>query len=177
MIKINLLPQKPKKDALKLDLYLFLIVLFVTLLVFGGIYLKNAKDISTYKGMVQQVKQEISSLEGIYKEYLAMEKEKKEIKRRIAAIDQIKTGRGLAARILYDLSNLTKENVWITNFRKNENMFQLEGRSLENESISELIENLSKIPYIKDIELKNVQEVPEGMLRVKSFLITGKISL
>lgn len=177
MIKINLLPGKAKKNLFKIDLYLFLVVMFITLLAFGGIYYTNAKDISDYNQKIENTKKEIANLQKIYKEFLTMEQEKKEIQRRIKAIDSIKEGRALSARILYDLASTIKENVWLRNFRKVENKFELDGRSLESESISGLVENLSRIPYIKNVELRNVEDATEGGVTVKRFIISGDIVL
>jgi Tfp pilus assembly protein PilN len=177
MIKINLLPGKAKKDLLKIDLYLFFSVVIINIIIFGGIYYINAKDISDYKIKIENTKKEIASLQTIYKEYLAMEQEKKEIQRRIKAIDGIKEGRALSPRILYDLTSTIKDNVWLKSFKKTDDKFELDGRSLENESISVLVESLSKIPYIKNIELKNVQDAVEEGITVKQFIISGDLVL
>jgi Tfp pilus assembly protein PilN len=177
MIKINLLPGKAKKDLLKIDLYLFFLIMIINLFIFGGIYYVNARDISSCKNKIENAKKEIASLQNIYKEYLTIEHEKKEIQRRIKAIDGIKEGRGLSARILFDLTSVIKDNVWLTGLRKTENKFELDGYSLENESISTLIENLSKIPYIKNVELKNITDTIQQGVTIKRFIISGDLVL
>ncbi len=177
MIRINLLPEKAKKDVFKYDLIMLLSCVVLALMVFGGIYYYNMNEISKRKAMIEDTKKEIQKLQQIYKEYLAMQKEKQEIQRRIKAIDSIKEGRALAARTVYDLAGAIKSNVWIKSFKKTDNKFELDGRSLENESISDLVETLSKIPYIKNVELKSVGEALEEGVTVKSFVIYGDISL
>ncbi|HBA56174.1 MAG TPA: hypothetical protein DCZ04_17445 [Syntrophorhabdus aromaticivorans] len=106
-----------------------------------------------------------------------MEREKKEIQRKIQAIDGLKEGRALAARTLYDLSSQVKESLWLTSFKKTDNRFEMEGRSVENEAISSLMESLSKVPYMRAIELKSVQETTEQGIVLKKFVIQGNISL
>jgi Tfp pilus assembly protein PilN len=106
-----------------------------------------------------------------------MEREKKEIQRRITAINKVKDGRILAARTLYDLTNSIQESVWLKSFKKTDNKFELEGRSLGTEVVSDFVDSISKIPYIKDVELKNVQDVTEEGLILKKFIIVGNISL
>lgn len=178
MIRINLLPAKTKKDLFKHDLYMFFSVMVIALLAFGGLYYCNTNETTKRKTMIENTKKEIHNLQQTYKEYLAMEQEKKEIQRRIKAIDSIKEGRVLAARTLYDLSGIMKDNVWIKSFRKTEDKFELEGRSLENESISMLVEALSKVPYIRNVELKVVEDAPmEDDFVLKKFVIYGDISL
>ena len=116
-------------------------------------------------------------MQNIYKEYLTIDQQKKEIQRRIKAIDSIKESRALSARALFDLTSLIKDNVWLKTFKKTEDKFEIEGRSLENESISNLIETLSKVPYLKNIELRNVEDAVEEGVAVKKFVIFGDITL
>lgn len=177
MIRINLLPKKPAKSVFKLDLYIFVLVAIINGLVIAGIYLSNSREIANYQTMIESAKKEIASLDGIYKEYLRIEKEKKEIGDRIKTIEGLKKGRALAARILYDLSDVVKENVWLRTLRRDDDRFELEGRSLENESISDFMETLAKIPYLKNVELRNVEDLVEGGIAVKKFVIYGNISL
>jgi Tfp pilus assembly protein PilN len=149
----------------------------IALLVFGGSYYYNMNEIAKSKTMIENTKKEIQNLQQIYKEYRAMEQEKKEIQRRIVAIDSIKEGRALAARTMYDFSSIIKDNVWIKSFKKTEDKFMLEGRSLENESISTLVEALSKVPYIRNVELKGVEDTTEEGVVLKKFVINGDMFL
>ena len=177
MIRINLLPKKVRKEAIKSDIALFVLLLVVAFVLGAGIYLKNAAQIAHLKTDVARTKQSIASMEKFYKEYLALEKQKKEMSARISLIEKIKEGRGLAARILYDLPLLVKDSIWLKRFKKDEGRFDLEGRALENESVSDFVEKLSKIPYAKDVELKSVEDVTEEGVVVKKFLVQGNLSL
>jgi Tfp pilus assembly protein PilN len=177
MIKINLLPKKPIGTAFKYEIHVFFLIIILNLLTIGLIYSINARTISNLKTKIEQAKTEIASLDPIYKEYLSMEQEKKEIQRRIQAIDTIKQGRALAARTLYDLTSIVKESLWLKSFKKNENRFELEGRSVENEAISSFVESLSKVPYLSGVELKSVEDAAEEGLVLKKFIIQGNISI
>lgn len=177
MIKINLLPKKTIRTAFKYEIHVLLLIFILNLLTIGLIYSINARAISNLKTTIEQAKKEIASLDPIYKEYLSMEQEKKEIQRRIQAIDTIKQGRALAARTLYDLTSIVKESLWLKSFKKNENRFELEGRSVENEAISSFVESLSKVPYLSGVELKSVEDAAEEGLILKKFIIQGNISI
>lgn len=177
MIKINLLPKKPIRKAFKYEIHLFFLIVILNLLAIALIYSINARSISNLKSNIENAKREIASLDPIYKEYLAMEQEKKEIQRRIQAINTIKQGRALAARTLYDLTLNVKESLWLKTFKKTENKFELEGRSVENEAISSFVESLSKVPYLNGVELKSVEDSAEGGLILKKFIIQGNISI
>jgi type IV pilus assembly protein PilN len=176
MIKINLLPRKVQREIATHDLLLFCVMLVITLLISGGIYAKNSYDISSMTRDITNKRKEIDSLQGIYKEYMSIEKEKKEINRRIGIIDGIKEGRALPARLMYDLPGLLKDSVWLKRFKKDDMRFELEGRSMESESISEFTERLAKIPYIRNVELKSVEDSTEDGITVKKFTLNGEIA-
>ena len=177
MIRINLVPKKVRKEAIKSDLLLFMLLLIVAVVLGTGVYFNNAAQITHLKTDVARTKQSIASMEKFYKEYLALEKQKKEMSERISLIEKIREGRGLAARILYDLPPLVKDSIWLKRFKKDEDRFDLEGRALENESVSDFVEKLAKIPYAKDVELKSVEDVTEEGVLVKKFLVQGNLSL
>jgi type IV pilus assembly protein PilN len=176
MIKINLLPRKIQREIATYDLLLFCVMLVITLAISGGIYAKTSYDISYMKRDIQNKQREIDSLQSIYREYLSIEKDKKEINRRIGIIEGIKEGRALPARIMYDLPGLLKESVWLKRFKKDENRFELEGRSLESESISDFLERLAKVPYVRNVELKSVEDSTEDGMTVKKFTVNGEIA-
>lgn len=176
MIKINLLPQKVQREMVTYDLLLFCIMLVITMVISGGIYAKTSYDISSMKRDIQNKRKEIESLQSIYREYLAIEKDKKEITRRIGIIEGIKEGRALPARIMYDLPGLLKESVWLKRFKKDDNRFELEGRSLESESISDFVERMAKTSYLRNVELKSVEDTTEDGMTVKKFILNGEIA-
>lgn len=178
MIKINLLPFKRRKaSAISKDIRDFIILLVLGIIGFGIYEYGLLKEIEDYKSRIQAAKQEMISLQPIYQEYVTIQNSKKEIEKRIQTLNQLRTGRALAARSLYDLTSIIKEGVWVKTFKKTENKFELEGRSFVNESISDFIESLSKMSYISNIELKNIQDVNEEGLTIKKFIITGNMSI
>ena len=107
---------------------------------------------------------------------MALERDKKEVTKRIGVINRIKEGRALVPRIFYDLSSIMKENVWLKKVVKDEGRIELEGRSLDNESICEFVERLSKLPYFTNIELKSVEDVNEANVTVKKFIVSGGVA-
>ncbi len=178
MIKINLLPQKKhEKKQINIEPYVLIGALCVSIGLSAGVYLKNEKDIRKLDTDIVKVRQQINSLRSVYTEFTALEKEKKEMAVKVAAVDRIKEGRAVATRLLYDLSSLTKETVWLKKLQKNETRLSLEGRSVDNESICEFVEHLSKLQYLTNVELKSVEDTTEAGIAVKKFNIDGSIGL
>lgn len=177
MIKINLLPKREhRKRSWNLDLYILAAVLVLSCALVGGIYLRNERGLRSLRTDLTAAKRQRDSVQGEYKEFLALEKDKKEIVDRIAAVDRISRGRAIAPRMLYDLSSLVTENVWLKRLRKDEARFDLEGRSVDNESICGFVERLSKLPYMKGVELKSVEDVTETGVTIKKFIVEGGLT-
>ena len=178
MIKINLLPKQERRKgkARGKDLYILAVLVVLSCALVGGIYLRNEKDIRGLQTDLAAAKKQRASLQVEYQEFLALEKEKKDIAGRIAAVDKINTGRALAPRMLYDLSSLITENVWLKKLHKDEAKFDLEGRSVDNESICTFVEGLAKLPYMKGIELKSVEDVTDTGVTVKKFIVEGGVT-
>jgi type IV pilus assembly protein PilN len=178
MIKINLLPFKRKRaSTLTKDIRDLVLALIVVCIGFGYYYYLLTNEIKEHNTNIANIKKEINSLQPIAQEYKQIQEAKKEIERRIQTLNQLKSGRALAARSLYDISSIIKEGVWIKSIKKTENKFEIDGRSFVNESISDFIESLSKMSYITNVELKNVQDINEEGLTIKKFIITGNMSI
>jgi len=177
MIRINLLPVSEKKPSIRIDLYIFLLLLLLGTAALGVLYYRVEGRISDLNAKIENRKKEIASLDGTYREYMSMEKEKKEIQKRLNVVQMIKKGRALPARILYDLTMVTKDTIWLRSLKKTETKITIEGRATENESISDFIEQLSRLPYLKNVELLKVEEVVEEGLPVRKFLVQGEVYL
>lgn len=172
MIKINLLPQKSHgQHRVHPDLIIFPTILVLTIACVGGVYLKNNRDVAGLRSETAALRLQVASFRGIYKEFLTMEKEKKEIAERIAVIDRIKQGRALAPRLLYDLSSLMTDNIWLKKVRKVDTKVDIEGRSIDNESVCAFVEGLSRLSYMKNVELKSVEDVKETGTTVRKFVV------
>jgi type IV pilus assembly protein PilN len=178
MIKVNLLPyKKTRTSTLKVNIVTFVLMLIIGNIFFWAFYLYNEREISDYENNIRATRQELAKLQPYYQEYQRIQAAKKEIERRIKVVNQLKAGRALAARSLFDLSTTMKEGVWLKSFKRKDTKFEIEGRSLVNESISEFMEVLANLPYMKDVELKSIQDVTEEGLVVKKFIIQGNMSL
>ncbi len=178
MIKVNLLPATSAKRHFKgWGWILFCVVIAANLSVLGFLYFTNSKEILSKERAIASTKKEIEKLQKTRKEHQLLTADRKELERRLETIKKLKEGRALSARMIFDLSVLTKDNVWIKSFRRNEAQFELEGRSAENDSISDFVEAMSKIPYVKTVELRRIEDVAEEGVTVKKFSLQGTVGL
>ena len=178
MIKINLLPFKRKRaTSIGKDIRDLAILLVLGCIGFGIYYIGLNNKIDDCKSSIRDGEKKIEALKPFQTEYLQIQNAKKEIQKRLQTLKKLQTGRALAARSFYDLASSIKEGVWLKSIKKNSDKFEMEGRSFVNESISDFIEMLSKLPYIRSVELKSIQDVNEEGLTIKKFIITGNMSI
>jgi Tfp pilus assembly protein PilN len=178
MIKINLLPKKKRERRdIHLDVYILVATIVVSLALVGSLFLKNARDITQIGNDIESLKQQAKALEPIQREFLTLETDKKSISSKLAVISRMKEGRAVPPRMLYDLSSLVRDNLWLKRLKKDDSKLEIEGRSIDNESVCDFVERLSKLPYLKNLELKSVEDVSEGGLTVKKFVVDGSVNL
>ena len=177
MIKINLIPSTiRKKKEVNFELHLLVGTLLFSFLLIGTVYVKNTRDIGRLRDQTALVNQQTAALQPVYKEFVSLERDKKEASKRLEAINRIKDGRAIAPRILYDLSSIIKENVWLKKVVKDDERFELEGRSLDNESICEFVRAPLEASVFTGIELKSVEDVSEADMTVKKFIVEGSVA-
>ena len=177
MIKINLLPKTQRqKSELNFDLYILVAVVAVTLLATGVMYTRNGSKIEQTQNIVAALQQKVAALRPVEKELAELEKAKKDVSTKLAVIAKISEGRAIAPKLLYDLSSLVRETMWLKGLRKDGTKLHIEGRSIDNESICDFVERLSKLPYVTDLELRSVEDTAEGGITVKKFVIDGNVS-
>ena len=158
-------------------MHVLVATLLVSLLLVGGFYYKNVEDMRRSRVEIESLKQQIKVLEPIQREFGSLEKNKNEIARKLSVINKMKDGRALPPRMLYDLSSLVKDNLWLKRLRKDDAKIEIEGRSIDNESVCDFVDHLAKLPYLKNLELRSVEDVSEGGMTVKKFVVDGSVSL
>jgi Tfp pilus assembly protein PilN len=177
MIKINLLPRKKReRKRTNLESYVLLGTVAFSLALVSSAYLINAKDIRSLHNEISSVKQQSRALEGVRMEFSSLERDKKEVASKLAVIQRINEGRAIAPKMLYDLSSIVKDNLWLRRLRKDDAKLEIEGRSADNESICDFVERLSRLPYMKNIELRSVEDVNEAGILVKKFIVEGSVA-
>jgi type IV pilus assembly protein PilN len=177
MIKINLLPKTQRqKSEVNVDLYVLIAVGVLTLGVICGVYIRNGRAIEYTASVTLKLQRTIAELQPVEKEFALLEKAKKDVSTKLTVIAKISEGRAIAPKLLYDLSSLVRDTMWLKSLRKDGTKLQIEGRSIDNESICDFVERLSKLPYVTDLELRSVEDAAEGGTTVKKFVVDGNVS-
>jgi type IV pilus assembly protein PilN len=182
MIKINLLPKK-RQETKTQDAsggsrvrYQLLGTLACSVAVICVIYGICSNGVENRRSQIAGIKKQIEAKRPLSEEFASIENERKQVVNRITVINKIREGRAIAPKLLYDLSTISKDNLWLKKLSKEDEKFSLEGRSVDNETLCGFVERLSKLPYMKNVELKSVEDVTESNMTVKKFIVGGSVS-
>ncbi len=159
MIKINLLPYRAarKKEIITRQIMIGAVPLLAVCLIIGAFWWSiNSRitqvqnDIAELKKKIEQSTLKMKDIENfkVQKELLA---KKLEI---IASLRKNKTG---PVRMLDALSTCLPGNLWLINFIQKGTDLQLDGRSMDNLSISRYMVNLENSQLFNDIELGEIK--------------------
>jgi type IV pilus assembly protein PilN len=159
MIKINLLPYRAarKKEIITRQIAIGSAPLLLACLIIGSFWWSiNASnteaqnDIADLKEKIKQSSLKMKDIENFKTQKELLEK-KLEI---IASLQKNKTG---PVRMLDALSTCLPGNLWLINFIQKGTSLQLDGRSMDNLSISRYMVNLEKSQLFNAIELGEIK--------------------
>jgi len=180
MIRINLLPvrqlKKRAKARYEIIVITFLFACFLALLA-AVAFMQTAK-VSTLNDSIAQINKEI---ETKYKPILAQIKEiedaKKEIERRSAVIDKLKSDSSLTVRVLDEVANIVdNERMWLTQLNQQGGSLTLTGMALDNETIAAFMDRLKLSPFVNSVDLANSSLQKYAGRDLKTFSLSCAVS-
>lgn len=189
MIRINLLgTPKPKNrrssapsaPAMEIgDVGSPMVKVLVAILLAAGVngfewyYLNNqAKTIATNMSKAEQENRELSDVKA---KYLERQKQADSYKRRVDVIDQLRAAQKNASPVnllntIGDTVNNT-EAVWLSTMKDQGASIAIEGMALSTDAVANLISNLQRTGYFKNIEIKETYQ-DEQVKNMQAFQFT-----
>src|SRR6266436_3351081 len=153
MIRINLLGSaKPKIKVL---------VAVMVALAFNGIYWyrldKEAQDTAAKMKIAEQQNRELA---GVKVKYLERQKQADNYKRRVDVIDQLRAAQAGPANLLNTIGDTVNgtEAVWLNSMKDQGANIAIQGMALSTDAVANLIQNLKKTGYFKNIEIKETYQ-------------------
>ena len=189
MIRINLLgAPKPKSKkaavsamptvemgdvgspALKIVL-----VLLVVALANGAYWYRLDKQKQAIAIKMQQAEQKNRELADVKARYLERQRQAENYKRRVDVIDQLRNNQmgpvNLLAMVGETVNNT--EAIWLNNLKDQGASVDIEGMALSTDAVANLISNLQKTGYFKNIEIKEaIQDETVKDMQAFQFLLS-----
>jgi Tfp pilus assembly protein PilN len=175
MIRINLLglskqknrrPGAPAAPAIEIGdvgspMVKVLVAVALTIAINGFTWFRldrQAQDIAAKMKVAQQTNLELS---GVKTKYLERQKEADNYKRRVDVIDQLrKAQNGYPVDLLNTVGSTVNgtEAVWLSTMKDQGANISIEGMALSTDAVANLISNLQKTGFFKNIEIKETYQ-------------------
>jgi type IV pilus assembly protein PilN len=174
MIRINLLgtpkPKNKRSSAPALPTFEFgdlgspkvkvLVGLLLAALVNVGYWYyldRQAQNIATKMNAAEQHNRELA---GVKAKYLERQKQADNYKRRVDVIDQLRQAQLGPSNLLNTIGNTVNstEAVWLNSMKDQGANISIKGMALSADAVANLIQNLEKTGYFKNIEIKETYQ-------------------
>jgi Tfp pilus assembly protein PilN len=119
---------------------------------------RQAQDTAAKMKVAQQINLELS---GVKTKYLERQKEADNYKRRVDVIDQLrKAQNGYPVDLLNTVGSTVNgtEAVWLSTMKDQGANISIEGMALSTDAVANLISNLQKTGFFKNIEIKETYQ-------------------
>jgi len=175
MIRINLLDEKIDKSGIYfLQVLAFGSILFLSL---AGCFLVH-DGLASKKGLLEKEKtlleSKLTRLKKVTKEVEGLESKKKLLKDKLMTIASLKAEKSGPVRVLDDLNLAVPDRSWLRATKESKGQIQVSGVALDNQTVSDFMDNLDASKFFSDIDLLFSNQVVEDGVKLQSFSITAK---
>ena len=181
MIRINLLPyrEEKKKQFIKSQLSVAGIFIVPSILVIIILAFLVSTQISNTNTEIDNVKAAIKKQKVSLDEIKAFKKEKETLKNKMRVIEKLENGKFGPVHIIDHLAINLPGRIWLTKIEQKSMSMTIDGKALDNISISKYMVNLAKSDYFKSVDLKKIKtdkkKGPTG-IQLKNFSLTSTIT-
>jgi len=119
---------------------------------------RNAQDIAAKMKVAEQKNRELSDVKA---KYLERQKQADSYKHRVDVIDQLRASQsGYPMNLLNTVGDTVSstEEVWLSTMKDQGANISIEGMALSTDAVANLIANLQKTGYFKNIEIKETYQ-------------------
>ena len=114
---------------------------------------KQHQQIANQMKVAEQKNRELADVKA---RYLERQRQAESYKRRVDVIDQLRAGQAGPVNLLNTIGNTVNgtEAVWLNSMKDQGNNVDIEGMALSTDAVANLIANLEKTGYFRNIEIK-----------------------
>lgn len=176
MIRINLLPVKAaqKKEKLKGQLFVLVLVLILTGALCGFAYMYQLNRIQAAQAEIDQKRFEISKLMKTIGEVNQFKKRQQELRAKLDVLEQLEEARSGPVHVLDELYKALPEKLWLTSFSESGGNARIEGVGLNEETVAMFMRNLDNSEYFSNVELQVTQQSVQDGNKFQRFSLVAK---
>jgi Tfp pilus assembly protein PilN len=183
MIKVNLLsPEKKEMGGMGADAPSFeeeresklntgaaVAAVVVTLGVIGYLFVSQSSTITQKREHLKERFARKAQLDNVLKTITDLEKTRKSLDNKVKLIAELKSRQKDAVKMMDELSNALPDWVWLTNLSFTGRTLTIKGKTLGNNLISDLINNLKGTGSFYNIQFPGSKRKKEGGLDIFTF--------
>lgn len=179
MIKINLL--LARKEKKKVGLRKEIVVLIASLVIlFAGLVVlqwRLEKEKEDTLSKISDTKKEIAYYKSLTTEVVKAKEAQKSLQDKLNVINTLRKEKAGAAKVLDELSIDKPERMHLESLRKDGSKLGIEGIALDDETIANFMTNLRKSKLFKGVDLIVSEQVEQGKIKLKKFILSCEIIL
>ncbi len=179
MIKINLLLARKEKKKVGLRKEIVVLIVSVVLLVVGLIVLqwRLGKEREETLNKISDTKKEIAYYKSLTTEVIKAKEAQKTLQDKLNVINKLRKEKGSPAKVLDELSIDKPEKLQLESLKKEGSKLGIEGIALDDETIANFMTNLRKSKLFKGVDLVVSEQVEQGKIKLKKFILSCEIIL
>lgn len=177
MIRINLLSfrEEKKKESKRMDISVSILMLILTVLIAGYLYINISGEIESLQRQLSQKKMEDARLTRKVGEIKKLEKKKKDLEKKINVIKALNRNRLNTLKVMEEVSIQIPEKIWFKSLQKKGNVVTINGIALDDQTLSVFISRLSHSKRFKRIWLQQSKQVLLNKVKLKGFSLNCNV--
>lgn len=177
MIKINLLPvraAKKKETAIQQFIIAGAVIVIIALIVTSLYVVKRIQvataqdDIATANNKINELKTKIGKLEEL-------KSLKEQVKKKLDVLSQLRKNKTGPAQRLASLSQLTPDQLWLTNYGETDQNVKISGIAFTEDLIAQFMKALEASSDFMNVELLVSEQTEVAGTKLKKFDLSMKL--
>jgi len=177
MIKINLLPVRAarKKETAIQQFSIVGVVVVVIALIVVSLYVVKRFQVAAAKDDIVSANKKISELKTKIGKLEELKTLKEQVKKKLDVLSQLRKNKTGPAQRLASLSNLTPEQLWLTNYSESGQDVKISGIAFTEELIAQFMKALEASSDFMSVELLVSEQTEVAGTKLKKFDLSMKL--
>jgi type IV pilus assembly protein PilN len=117
---------------------------------------------------------QLAKLKEANKDVQKLESLKTELRKKLVVVASLKKKKKGPVHILDDINTALPDRAWITQMAEKAGALMVSGVALDNQTISEFMERLSKSEYLSAVDLVESKQETKDQVKVQGFVLQSK---
>jgi len=177
MIKINLLPVRAsrKKETAIQQLVIAVVAVVVIALIVMSLYVVKRVQVATAKEDIASANSKINELKAKIGKLEELKTLKEQVRKKLDVLTQLRKNKTGPAQRLATLSDLTPEQLWLTNYSESGQDVKISGIASNEDLIAQFMKALEASSDFMTVELVVSEQTVVAESKLKKFDLTMKL--